>query len=132
MEKTTPSLRLCTECTEAEFDGRLTDARALSLLAWREARTDFEACVAAHYVARYQERLSSQRRWNEEALARAEASDDERVRGLFPSLYVNLGRSLELLGEQAQADHYYTLAASQGLVHTSNTPASPRPIPPSP
>lgn len=129
MGSTTPSLRLCTECTEAEFAGRLADARSLSLLAWREARTDFEACVAAHYVARYQERLSSQRRWHEEALARAEESDDDRVHSLYPSLYVNLGRALELLGEQAQADHFFALAASRGLVHTSNAPAYPRPLP---
>jgi hypothetical protein len=124
---TPPAIRLCIESTEAEFAGRIMDARLLSLQAWREARDDFEACVAAHYVARYQNGPHERLRWNEEALSRADAVGDDRVRDFYPSLYINMGHSLELLGERAQADHFYTLASSLGLAHTEGFPPTREP-----
>jgi hypothetical protein len=39
---------------------------------------------------------------------------DDRVRGFYPSLYLNLGRSHEVLGHPAEASRYYELAA-EGL-----------------
>lgn len=56
-------------------------------------------------------------RWNREALRRAEAVGDERVAAFYPSLYLNMGRSYELLGEQVEAEKYYALAAALGIVH---------------
>ncbi len=56
-------------------------------------------------------------RWNQEALARADAVGDERVHNFYPSLYVNMGRSYEVLGNWAEARRYYKLAADLGLVH---------------
>jgi hypothetical protein len=50
-------------------------------------------------------------------LARAEAVGDERVWDFYPSLYVNLGRAHENLGNLAEARRYYQLAADLGLVH---------------
>ncbi|MCL4835068.1 MAG: hypothetical protein KJZ86_21680, partial [Caldilineaceae bacterium] len=55
--------------------------------------------------------------WNREALDRAEAVDDERIQPFFPSLYLNMGRSYELLGEQTEAERFYALAAALGAVH---------------
>jgi tetratricopeptide (TPR) repeat protein len=117
MDLENPVVKLCLEGAEAEFQGRVEDARALYRRAWDAARDDYEACVAAHYVARRQESAEVAHRWNEEALRRAEAAGDERVRAFFPSLYVNLGHSHERLGHLAEAAHCYELAAELGLVH---------------
>jgi hypothetical protein len=56
-------------------------------------------------------------RWNQEALTRAEAANDEHVRAFYPSLYVNLGKAHELLGHREEAERFYQLAADLGLPH---------------
>jgi tetratricopeptide (TPR) repeat protein len=110
-------VQLCLEGSRAEFEKRLDDARALYRQAWESATNDYEACIAAHYVARFQATPKDTLRWNLKALDCARAVGDNRVASFYPSLYVNLGRSYELLGDQAQAQHYYTLAAELGLTH---------------
>ena len=117
MPPTNPVIQLCVAGSRAEFEGRPEDARALYWQAWQAAADDYEACIAAHYVARFQDSPEETLRWNQMALARAEAVDDERVQSFLPSLYVNLGRSYELLGSPTEAARYYQLAADLGLTH---------------
>jgi len=104
---------------QAEFAGRLEEARSLYHQAWKAARDDYDACVAAHDMARSQDDPAQALRWNEIALERADALGGERVRNFYPSLYVNLARSHELLGHTQQARKYYQLAANLGLNHES-------------
>lgn len=110
-------IQLCLLGTQAEYAGGLDDARTLYRQAWEAARDDYEACVAAHYMARLQETPEQTLHWNQVALARAEMVDDERVQSFYPSLYVNLGRSHELLGNMTQAEEFYQRAAALGLDH---------------
>jgi len=117
-----PVIRLCVAGTQAEFQGRADAARSLYQQAWQAARDDYEACIAAHYVARFQETPAEMLHWNREALRRAEAVADERVRDFYPSLYLNMGHAHELLGEQAAAERYYALAADLGAVHSIENP----------
>jgi tetratricopeptide (TPR) repeat protein len=118
-ESENPVAALCIQGTQAEFAGRLEAARGLYRQAWDAARDDYDACVAAHYLARSQDDPTQALRWNEIALARAEVVGGERVRNFYPSLYVNLGRSHELLGNLDQAQIYYQRAAALGLDHES-------------
>lgn len=111
--------RLCVLGAQAEYAGRPQEARRLYRQAWEAAQDDYDACVAAHYLARTQDDPAQALRWNEIALVRAEAVGDERVRNFYPSLYVNLGRAHELLGHLEQAREYYQLAANSGLRHES-------------
>jgi tetratricopeptide (TPR) repeat protein len=117
MDLNNPVVKLCADGTRAEFEGRLDDARSLFMQAWKESKDNYDACVAAHYVARHQESPQDTLHWNQEALARADGVGDDRVRSFYPSLYVNLGHSYEVLGHQAEAKRYYQLAANLGLVH---------------
>ncbi len=112
-----PVIHLCIAGTQAEFRGQTVEARALYLQAWNLASDDYEACIAAHYLARFQDDPSETLRWNHEALRRADSVGGERVASFYPSLYLNMGRSQELLGEQAEAEKYYALAAALGVVH---------------
>ncbi len=111
------TLRLCILGTQAEFAGRLEAARNLYRQAWDASRDDYEACVAAHYMARAQDDPAQALHWNEIALTRAEAAGGERVQNFYPSLYVNLGRSHELLGHSEEAREFYRLADDLGLNH---------------
>ena len=112
-----PVVQLCVEGTRAEFAGRLAEAAALYRRAWETASGDYEACIAAHYVARVQTTVEDALRWNEEALRRADASGDARVRDFYPSLYLCLGRSYEEVGDSARSRRYYDLAAGLGFPH---------------
>jgi tetratricopeptide (TPR) repeat protein len=121
MDLNNPVIKLCIEGTRAEFEGRVEDARTLFMRAWEAARDDYDACVSAHYVARYQADPEEAFRWHQEALNRANAVADSSVQGFYPSLYLNLGQAHEMLGNQAEAQRYYNLAAELGVVHQVDT-----------
>ena len=112
-----PVIRLCIRSTQAEFAGQIGTARMLCQQAWQVHTDDFEACIAAHYLARYQDDAEACLRWNQEALTRALAVGDDRVKSFFPSLYINLGYAYELLGNTSEVQRYYALAAELGLEH---------------
>lgn len=117
MDLTNPVLKLCVAGTQAEFRGQTDEARALYQQAWEAAQDDFEACIAAHYVARHQAQPEDRLHWNQVALDRANAVGDSRVQAFYPSLYLNLGHAFELLGQPDQAQRYYDLAAELGVTH---------------
>lgn len=110
MDPNNPVVRLCAEGIQAEMQGRAADARALYTQAWDARRDAFEACIAAHYLARHQETPEEAHRWNAEALTQADAVPDERVRSFYPSLLLNMGHSCETLGDLTGATRYYALA----------------------
>jgi hypothetical protein len=113
MDPDNPVVKLCAAGMTAEGEGRGADAKALFEQAWSASRDDFEACIAAHYVARHQATPEATFEWNERALRSAEAAADERVRDFFPSLYLNYAHSLEQLGRTREACGYYELAAAR-------------------
>jgi tetratricopeptide (TPR) repeat protein len=104
-------VRLCVEGVSAEIAGRVSEARALYERAWGARRDDYEACIAAHYVARVQEAPEEVLRWNRESLLHADLVSDERVRTFYPSLHLNMGKAYEELGNKEEARKFYTLAA---------------------
>lgn len=113
MDPNNPVVALCAEGMQAEFAGRIDEARALFTRAWEAARDDYDACVAAHFLARHQPTPHETLRWNQEALTRADAVGDESVQNFYPSLYLNMGYAHELLGNRNEARRYYALAAGR-------------------
>ena len=105
-----PVVRLCAEGMQLEQARRVDEARTTFDRAWTEARDDFEACIAAHFVARHEPDPVRSLAWNEEALKRARAVGQDRVSGFLPSLYLNLGYSHELLGALDRARSFYRKA----------------------
>jgi tetratricopeptide (TPR) repeat protein len=112
MDPENPIIMLCVAGMKAEMEGRKDEARLLFLQAWEQRKDDFEACIAAHYVARHQETAKETLRWNQVSLDRADAVSDERVQGFYPSLYLNMGKAYEDLGNPREAKRYYELAAA--------------------
>lgn len=117
MDISNPVIQLCMDGTRAEFEHRLEDARVCYQQAWEARTDDYDACIAAHYVARFQDTAAESLRWNQLALAHADAVKDDRVKDFYPSLYVNLGHAHEVVGNTSKAQHYYELAAALGVVH---------------
>ncbi|MBX9599544.1 MAG: hypothetical protein K2X35_01020 [Bryobacteraceae bacterium] len=113
MDPENPVVRLCAEGIRAEQEGRPGDAACLYQQAWKESRDDWERCIAAHYLARHQPDPAQTLFWNQESLRLADSAGGDRVRDFYPSLYLNLGHSLEVLGRAAEACRYYRMAASR-------------------
>lgn len=102
-----PVVRLCSRGVEAETAGRIDEARDAYEQAWTTAADDYEACIAAHYVARVQGDHAARIHWNRVAIERADAVGDERVRDFYPSLALNLGSAHEDASEPASAREWY-------------------------
>ena len=104
-----PVVRLLGEAAAREAAD--PDAAAGAYLrAWEMAADDYEAAMAAHYVARIQPSAEDRYRWNAVALEKALAVGDDRVAGFLASLRLNLGRSLEDLGRIEEARAAYGMA----------------------
>ena len=124
MDTSNHIIQLCLEGSRAELEHRLDDARLLYQQAWDAHTDDYEACIGAHYLARFQDSAEASLRWNQIALERAEKVKDERVKEFYPSLYLCLGRSHEVLGNLLEAQRYYHLAAKLGAVHLEEDPST--------
>ncbi|MDA5280802.1 hypothetical protein [Streptomyces sp. Isolate_45] len=106
-------VRLCTEGIAAEAAGRGEAAHALFRRAWDAASDDYEACVAAHYLARHQPTPEDTLRWNRTCLELADRVGDERVRPFYPSLHGALGRALLERGERGEARAHFEAGAAR-------------------
>lgn len=109
-----PIVRLCMEGSRAEFEGSKTDAFNLYMKAWESRTNDYEACISAHYVARFQETPEDILHWNKTALAHADCVKDGSVNTFYPSLYLNMGKALENYGEPEEAKLFFGLAVKAG------------------
>ena len=113
MDPDNPVVKLCMAGMQAEARDKSDEALNIFLQAWKACRDDYEACIAAHFLARNQLTHRDMLYWNVVALNRANAVGDDRVQGFYPSLYLNLGYSYELVGNFAESQRFYQLAASK-------------------
>ena len=108
-------VKLCALGMQAEAEGKIEEANACFKQAWDAATNDFERFTAAHYCARNQADPLVNLQWNLDALKYAQAIHDESIKGHYPSLYLNIGKSYENLGDLATAATYYQLAADNAI-----------------
>jgi hypothetical protein len=92
-----PVVELCAAGMAAE--GTPAEARRLFEQAWAARRDDYDACIAAHFLARHQGSADSTLHWNALAVRHAEAVTDGRAAELYASLYLNLGDAHAALGQ---------------------------------
>jgi hypothetical protein len=116
LDPSNPVVALCAQ--GIAVDGTPQEALRLFEQAWAIRRDDFDAAVAAHFVARHQSTDAATLHWNALAVEHAEALSDGRSAELLASLYLNLGDSHARLGQHASAraaarraaEHLMTLA----------------------
>jgi hypothetical protein len=111
-----PVAQLCAR--GMEVDGDPAAASALFAQAWAARRDDYDAAIAAHFVARHQPTPEATLHWNALAVEHAERVGDDRVTDLMPSLYLNLGDSYRLVGNVEQAEQ----AAARALALLETLP----------
>jgi rifampin ADP-ribosylating transferase len=105
-------IKLCLQGMAMEEKGNPEEASRLFLQAWDESTNDFEKFTAAHYVARHQEKVSDRLKWLETALHSALNVNDDAVKGAFPSLYSNIAKCYEELGDLDNAKKNNELSIS--------------------
>ena len=105
-------VRLCLRGMDLEGKGDFEEASRLFVQAWNEATNDFERFLAAHYVSRHQKLLTDRLKWLETALHLALKINDDSIRAAFPSLYSNIAKCFEQLGDPDNAKRNYELATS--------------------
>lgn len=105
-------IKLCAEGMGKEMQGNNEDASRLFLQAWELAANNFEKFTAAHFVARQQDSVEGKLEWDIIALDFALKVNDESVMGSYPSLYLNIGKGYEDLGDMDNAGKFYQSALS--------------------
>ncbi|MFI5152953.1 MAG: rRNA adenine methyltransferase [Chitinophagales bacterium] len=105
-------IELCQLGMESESKMEPNEARRIFEQAWNLASNDFEKFTAAHYLARHQPATQEKLSWDEVALAHALKVLDFDMAPNFPSLYLNIAKDYEDLGEWTKAEQNYRLAES--------------------
>ncbi|MFN3852595.1 MAG: NAD(+)--rifampin ADP-ribosyltransferase [Spirosomataceae bacterium] len=103
-------VKLCILGMEMEDQGKPEEAIRFFQQGFDEATNDFEKYLAAHYVARHQKTVSDKLKWLETALAFAINTNDDSVKSAFPSLYTNIAKCYEDLGDLENAQKNQDLA----------------------
>lgn len=109
MDVNNPVIQLCIKGSQAELARKIDLANSFYQQAWELSTDDYEACISAHYLARTQTTLEEVLEWNKKALDHADLSDDPKIKEMYPSLYLNMGKSYEDSQDYAEALHYYQL-----------------------
>ncbi len=110
MDPNNPVVKLCVQGMECEAKGHFAEALELFTSAWVQSTNDFEKCTAAHYVARHQKDPLDTLMWNQRSLDHAGATSEDQVREFYPSLYLNMGKAHEDLGNREEARRFYERA----------------------
>lgn len=104
-------VNLCTQGMIFESKDELEQAHYIFQQAWDLAASDFERFTAAHYLARNQKDPLERLKWNMDALEYAKNIQHEEILTVYPSLYLNVGRSYEEVSNLFEANKYYHLAS---------------------
>lgn len=105
-------VKLCLQGMGREEKGQMEEAEKLFLQAWNEGTYDFEKFISAHHVARCQKNASDKLKWLETALRFALLINDDAVTSAFPSLYSNIAKCHETLGDPEKAKRNYGFSMS--------------------
>ena len=105
-------IKLCVQGMDMEGKGEPEEATRLFLQAWNESTDDFEKFTAAYYVARHQKDVRDKLKWLETSLQFASKINDVTVESAFPSLYSEIAKCYEDLGDPDNAIKNHELANS--------------------
>ena len=111
-----PVVRLCAEGMALE--GTPAEARRRFEAAWVARTDDYDAAIAAHFLARHQETPLATLHWNKLALRHATAVTDGRATAFMASLYLNLAAAHASLEEREAA----VSALQQAAYHLAMLP----------
>lgn len=103
-------VKRCIQGMDMEEKGKPEEASTLFLQAWNEATNDFEKFLAAFHVARDQKSVPDKLIWLKTALQLALKINSEAVKAALSSLYLNIAKCYEDLGDLDNAKKNNELA----------------------
>lgn len=105
-------IKLCLQGMDMEDKGKPEEAGKLFLQAWNEAADDFEKFTSAYYVARHQKNIPDKLKWLKTVLEFGLKINNDTVKSAFPSLYLNIAKCYEDLGDLDNAKKHNDLSNS--------------------
>ncbi|MFD2873714.1 hypothetical protein ACFS5N_14605 [Mucilaginibacter ximonensis] len=102
--------KLCALGMQFEGEGKPEEADRVFQQAWNEAANAIEKFTAAHYIARHQTSVADKLKWDEIALNFALSVDGNEIKSVYPSLYLNIAKCHEDMGDIGKAIENYQLA----------------------
>ena len=115
-------VKLCILGMDMEEKGKPEEAGQVYLQAWNEATNDFERYTAAFYVARHQKSPEDKLSWLQKTLQLALSINDDSVNGALSSIYTNIARSYEEMGDTDNAKKNKELAISNKHIPSDKGP----------
>ena len=111
-DPTNKIVKLCLQGMGMEENGNPEEAGKIFLQAFNESENELEKFLTAHYVARHQKNATDKLKWLETALQYALKLNDATVQSAFPTLYTNIAKCYESLGDAENAKKHAELATS--------------------
>ncbi|KAB1232342.1 NAD(+)--rifampin ADP-ribosyltransferase [Chryseobacterium viscerum] len=105
-----PVIKLCLQGMNFEDKGMPEEADRLFLQAWEESSNDHEKFLAAHYVSRHQKTGADRLKWLEISLEFALKINDDTVKSALPSLYQNISKCYNDVGDTEKSKKNSELA----------------------
>jgi rifampin ADP-ribosylating transferase len=107
---------------DMEEKGKPEDANILFVQAWNEATNDFERYMAAFYVARHQKTTEDRLSWLQKTLQLALSINDDSVNGALSSIYTNIAKCYEEMGDTDNAKKNKESAISNKRIPSDKGP----------
>ena len=105
-----PVIKLCMQGIAAEEKENHEEAGNIFMQAFNEATNDFEKYLVAFYLARNQKNVADKLKWFETALQFALPLDNDSVKSALSSLYTNIAKCYDELGDMDNAQKNNDLA----------------------
>jgi len=107
-----PIIKLCMSGMGLEDSGNSEDAITMFHKAWHEATDDYERFIAAYHLGRVQKSVTDRLKWMQTSLQCAQKINDDNVKSAYSTLYLNIAKCYEELGDSENAKRNYELSNS--------------------
>lgn len=101
---------LCMLGMNMEEQGDSEGAMAILIKALNESTDDFEKFVATYQIAKYEKNIPEKLKWLEKSLQYAIKSEDYGIKSTLPTIYFDIAKCYEELGESEKAKINYELS----------------------
>ena len=107
-----PIIKLCMSGMGLEDSGNREEAITMFHKAWNEATDDYERFIAAYHLGRVQKSVTDRLKWMQTSLQCAQKINDDNVKSAYSTLYLNIAKCYEELGDSENAKRNYELSNS--------------------
>jgi tetratricopeptide (TPR) repeat protein len=105
-------IKLCMKGISLEDGGNIDEAIIMFNKAWNEATDDYERFIAAYHLARQQNNITDRLKWMKKSLQCALNINDDNVKSAYPTLYLNIAKCYEEMGDSDNAERNLELSNS--------------------